>query len=184
MKHHTIAILPANIVQTNPKLKDAAEKHGYSFQEQLFLQLSNDAKNKIANSVMLQALEKTNSFLLQNNLAIEQAYQSKPEELAKIFGVDAVVTVTLTDKGDFTEGAAPGLSAGRGIYSASGNPNALDMQLKPRQLELNANVYDATDGKLIWRTYRKAGSDLPSNMDALAQYYSSWIAKRLPYKNQ
>ena len=180
MKHHTIAILPANIVQTNPKLKDAAEKYGYSFQEQLFLQLSNDAKNKIANGVTLQALEKTNSLLLQNNLTIEQAYQRKPEELTKIFGVDAVVTVTLADKGDFTQGAAPGLSAGRGVYSASGNPNALDMQIKPRQLELNANLYDATDGKLIWRTYRKAGSDLPSNMEALTQYYSGWIAKRLP----
>ena len=183
MKHSTIAILPANIVQTNPKLKEAAEKYGYNFQEELYLQLLNDAKNKIATDVTLQTLEKTNSFLLQNNLTIERAYQLKPEELAKIFGVDAVVTVTLTDKGDFTQGAAPGLSAGRGIYSASGNPNALDMQINPAQLEMNADLYDAIDGKLIWRTYRKAGTDLPSNMDALAQYYSSWIAKRLPYKN-
>ena len=185
MKHRTIALLPANIIQANPKLKEAAEKYGYSFQEQLYLQLSNDATNKIATDVTLQSLEKTNSFLLQNNLTIEQAYQSQPADLLKLLGVDAVVMVTLTDKGDLTQGPAPGLSGGRGIYNSGGsNPNALDLQINPVQLEMNANLYDAVDGKLIWRTYRKAGTDLPSNMDALAQYYSSWIAKRLPYNTQ
>ncbi len=184
IKHQTIAILPANIIQPNSKLKEAAEKYGDAFQQQLYLQLKNDLKNKVVPTVTLQTPEKTNSVLLQNNLTIEQAYQNKPEELAKIFGVDALVMVTLSDKGNFTDGPAAGLSGGRGIYSSGGgNPNALDQQINPVHLDMTANLYDALDGKLIWKTYRKAGTDLPSNMDALAQYYSSWIARRFPYKN-
>lgn len=185
LRHQSLAIIPAHIIQPNSKLKESAEKYGYAFQQQLYWQLSNDSKNKVMPAVTLQTPEKTNSVLLQNNLTIEQVFQSKPEELAKIFGVDAVVMVTLTDQGNFTDGPAAGLSGGRGIYSSGGgNPNALDQQINPIHLDMTANLYDAADGKLIWKTYRKAGSDLPSNMDALAQYYSSWIARRFPYKNQ
>jgi hypothetical protein len=36
---------------------------------------------------------------------------------------------------------------------------------------------------LLWQTYRKGGTDLPSGVDDLVEYYSNWIAKRFPYKS-
>jgi hypothetical protein len=91
---------------------------------------------------------------------------------------------TLTDKTDFTQGQGFGLSGGRSIYNSDkSNPNAQTLEVNPVNLDMSANLYDAVDGKLIWRTYRTGGTDLPSKMDALIQYFSEWIAKRFPYKS-
>jgi hypothetical protein len=185
VRHQTIAVLPVYLLQNNSRLKQAAEDYGYSFQRQLHLHLLNHTKkNEQGKVVDIQSLEKTNTFLKQNNLDIEQVYQHKPDELAKLFGVDAVLMVTLKDESDFTQGPAAGLSGGRRIYkSGEVNPNVAGLEINREHVNMNANLYDATDGKLIWRTYRTGGTDLPSNVDALAQYYSNWIAKRLPYKS-
>jgi hypothetical protein len=184
LRHQTIAILPANLIQANSKLKQAAEDYGYAFQQQLNLYLLNyKGKTQQGKSIAFQPLEKTNAFLKQNNLGIEQAYQRKPDELAKLFGVDAVIMITLKDEGDFTQGPVAGLSGGRSIYrSGEVNPNSSVLQINREHVNMSANLYDGIDGKLIWQTSRGGGTDLPSNIDALAQFYSSWIVKRLPYR--
>jgi hypothetical protein len=183
-RHQTIAILPAYLIQADPKLKQAREDYGYAFQQQLNLYLLNyKEKNQQHRPIAFQPLEKTNTFLKQNNLSIEQAYQRKPDELAKLFEVDAVLMVTLKDEGDFTQGPAAGLSGGKSIYrSGEVNPNSLVLKINREHVTMSANLYDGIDGKLIWQTSRGGGTDLPSNIEALAQFYSSWIVKRLPYR--
>jgi hypothetical protein len=184
LRHQTIAILPVSLLQTNSKLNQATEDYGYAFQQQLQSHLLSYAgKNQQGKAIAFQPIEKTNAFLRQNNLSIEQAYQHKPDDLAKMFGVDAVLMVTLKDEGNFTQGPAAGLSGGRSIYrSGEVNPNTLALEIDREHINMSAGLYDGIDGKLIWRTYRGGGTDLPSNIDALAQFYSNWIAKRLPYK--
>lgn len=185
VRHQTIAVLPVNLVQSDPKLMVAAEEYGYTFQKQLFFYLLEyTSKNNEGHSISFLPTKKTDSLLKENNLTIEQAYQRKPDELAKLLKADAVMMVTLTDKGDFTQGQGFGLSGGRSVYNSNkSNPNAQTLEVNPVNLDMSANLYDAVDGKLIWRTYRTGGTDLPSKMDALAQYYSEWIAKRFPYKS-
>jgi hypothetical protein len=185
VRHQTIAILPINLIQSNSKLKSAAEEYGYTFQKQLLLHLLEyTSKNNEGHSIAFQPAGTTDSLLEQNNFTVEQAYQRKPGELAKLLGVDAVFMTTLTDKTDFTQGQGFGLSGGRSIYNSDkSNPNAQTLEVNPVNLDMSANLYDAVDGKLIWRTYRTGGTDLPSKMGALIQYFSEWIAKRFPYKS-
>lgn len=184
LRHQTIAILPVNIIQPDSKLKTAAEQYGYIFQEQLLLHLLNyTGKNKQGQTIAFQPIQKTNAFLTKNNINIEEAYKHKPDELAKMCEVDAVIMVTLTDEGNFTQGPAFGLSGGRNVYNSNNkNPDTLSLEIDPVHLNMDANLYDAIDGKLIWGTHRSGGTDLPLKIDALAQYYSNWIAKRFPYR--
>ena len=183
-RHQSIAILPANIVQGNTRLNQVVETYGYNFQQQLYLQLANTTKSSDGQVVTVITPEKTKSILSQNNLTIEQAYQKPPSELAKLFAVDAIVLVTLSDNGNFSDGPAPGLSGGQNVYNSRGRNNNLSDQLNPRNLDMAANVYDAIDGKLLWRTGRKAGPDLSTNMDAVIQYYAGLIVRKFPYKTR
>jgi hypothetical protein len=184
LRHQTIVILPVNLIQNNSKLKQAAEDYGYAFQQQLYSYLLNvTRKNQQGKPITLQPLDKTNSFLKQSNLAIEETYQRKPQELAKLFGADAVLMVTLKDEGNFTQGPAAGLSGGRSIYrSGEMNPNTMTLEINREHVTMSAGLYDGIDGKLIWKTNRGGGTDLPADKDVLAQFFSNWIAKRLPYK--
>jgi hypothetical protein len=50
-------------------------------------------------------------------------------------------------------------------------------------VNINCSLYDARDSKLLWKTYRDGGTDLPANVDGLIEHYSNWIAKKLPYRS-
>ena len=106
-RHHTIAILPFNITQTGHKSKNTTDeaidesnrKWGYTFQQSLQAYLLKyTSKNKKGPIISFQSLQKTNAILTENNLDIEDMYQRKPEELAKMLGVDAVLMTTLENQ--------------------------------------------------------------------------------------
>jgi hypothetical protein len=190
--HQTIAILPIKITQTghvaknetSTDIKDANEKWGYVFQESLHSYvLKQTAKNKKGPIVNFQAPQKTNALLKENNLRIEDMYDRTPEELAKLLQVDAVLMTTLEKDKNFSDGVAYGLAAGRTIINVlSKNPNPIPWA-NSSDINMNSSLYDSKDSKLIWKTYRNGGTDLPNNVDDLVKYYSNWIAKKLPYKS-
>ena len=192
-RHHTIAILPFNITQTGHKsknttdetIKEANYKWGYAFQASLQAYLLKyTAKNKKGPIISFQSLQKTNAILTENNLEIEHIYQRKPEELAKLLGVDAVLMTSLENQKNFSDGVAYGLAAGRTILNAIGQgAKTPGLHMNVADINMNAYLYDAADSKLLWQTYRKGGAGLPNQVDDLVQYYSNWIAKKFPYKS-
>ena len=190
--HQTIAILPFKITQTGhvgknettSDIKEANEKWGYTFQESLqSYVLKQTAKNKKGPVVQFQATQKTNALLSQNNLSIDAMYDRTPEELAKLLNVDAVLMTTLEKDKNFSDGVAYGLAAGRTLVSIlSKNVNPVPW-VNSSDINMNSSLYDKEDSKLLWKTYRNGGTDLPNNVDDLVKYYSNWIAKKLPYKS-
>ena len=192
-QHQTIAILPFNITQTGHKaknttdeaIKEANIKWGYTFQQGLqgFL-LKFASRNKKGPIVSFQSLQKTNAILLEHNIDIETAYHRQPEELAKLLGVDAVLMSTMENDKNFSDGVAYGLKAGRTLLNVIGQGNHSGvLNMNASDINLSVFLYDADDSKLLWQTYRKGGTDLPSNVDDLVEYYSNWIAKKFPYKS-
>jgi hypothetical protein len=192
-RHHTIAILPFNITQTGHKSKNTTDeainesnkKWGYTFQESLQAYLLKyTSKNKKGPIISFQSLQKTNAILAENNLDIEEMYLRKPEELAKLLDVDAVLMTTLENQKNFSDGVAYGLAAGRTILNVIGQgTRAPGLSMNVADINMSSYLYDAADSKLLWQTYRKGGADLPNRVDDLVQYYSNWIAKKFPYKS-
>ena len=191
-RHKTVAILPVQLVQTGhrPKdvseeaLKTANEKWGYVFQESLqsFI-LKQTHKNKKGQLVDFQSTQKTNSLLKEKGLAIEALYTKQPEELAQLLGVDAVIMTTLNHNKNFSDGVAYGLAAARTVVNVLSKTATVGTGMNASDVNINCSLYDAGDSKLLWKTYRDGGTDLPANVDGLIEYYSNWIAKKLPYRS-
>jgi hypothetical protein len=194
-KHRTVAILPFQIRQTGhvgknesiDAIKATNEKWAYIFQESLLsYSLRHTSKNRKGHMISFQGTQRTNAILNEQGLTIEAMYSKKPEELAQLLGVDAVIMTTLEKDKNFSDGVAYGLKAGSillNTVSKSGTLGAPLGGINAADVNLNSYLYDAKDGRLLWKTFRQGGSDLPSNTDDLVEFYSNWIAKKLPYRS-
>jgi hypothetical protein len=195
-RHKTVAILPLRITQTGHKskteteesIKAANEKWAYAFQESLLTYaLKQTPKHKKSPVVSFQSIAKTNALLKDAGLTIDDMYTRQPEEIARVLGVDAVLMTTLERDKNFSDGVAYGLAAGRTVLNAIGKPGtsvaSSALSLNSSDINMNSYLYDATDSKLLWKTFRKGGTDLPSDGNGVVEYYSNWIAKKIPYKS-
>jgi len=189
-RHKTVAILPVKMVQSGyvPKntseaeVKSANEKWGYLFQESLqtFI-LKQTQKNKKGQLVSFQATQKTNALL--KGLSVEDVYSKQPEELANLLGVDAVIMTTLNHNKNISDGVAYGIAAAKTVVNILSKTATLSPGINASDININCSLYDAKDSKLLWKTYRDGGTDLPANVDGLIEHYSNWIAKKLPYRS-
>jgi hypothetical protein len=191
-RHKTVAILPVYMVQTGhlPKdvseadVKAANEKWGYVFQESLqsFI-LKQTQKKRKGQMVDFQATQKTNALLKEQHLSVEALYSKQPEEIARLLGVDAVIMTNMNHNKNFSDGVAYGLAAARTVVNVFSRTATLGTGVNASDVNINCSLYDARDSKLLWKTYRDGGTDLPANVNELIEHYSNWIAKKLPYKS-
>ena len=192
-QHQTIAILPFQISQTGYKQKNTSdeaikasnEKWGYTFQERLQAYLLKyTGQNRKGPLISFQSTQKTNAILAEKEIDIATLYRQKPEDLAKLLGVDAVLMTSLENEKQFSDNVAYGLAAGRKILSVVGQGDKAGILFhNSSDIDMNTALYDAEDSKVLWQTFKKGGTDLPNKVDDLVEYYSSWIAKRFPYKS-
>jgi hypothetical protein len=194
-RHKTVAILPFQITQTGhvskketvDDIKAANEKWAYAFQQSLLsYSLRHTSRNRKGQMISFQGIQQTNAILKESGLTIEAMYGKRPEELAQLLGVDAVIMTTLEKDKNFSDGVAYGVAAGRAVLNAvskSGTLGAPLGGLNAADVNLNSYLYDAKDGKLLWKTFRQGGTDLPTNTDDLVEFYSNWIARKLPYRS-
>ena len=191
-RHKTVAILPVQLIQTGhrPKevseadVKSSNEKWGYVFQESLQSYiLKQTAKNKKGQPVSFQATQKTNALLKEQQLSVEDLYGKQPEDIAQLLGVDAVIMTTMNHNKNFSDGVAYGLAAARTIANVVSRTPVIAPGMDAANVNINCSLYDAKDSKLLWKTFRDGGTDLPANVNELMEHYSNWIAKKLPYKS-
>lgn len=193
-KHKTVAILPLKITQTGhvskkettESIATANEKWGYMFQESLLTYaLKHTSRNRKEPMISFQGTQKTNALLKEAGLTIDGMYTKTPEELAHLLKVDAVIMTTLERDKNFSDGVAYGLAAGRAVLGAVTKTATAGSPLNQNSSDINMNsyLYDAADGRMLWKTFRKGGTDLPADVNGLVEYYSNWIAKKLPYRS-
>ncbi|MDQ3278480.1 MAG: hypothetical protein M3Q06_09145 [Bacteroidota bacterium] len=191
-RHQSVAILPVYMVQTGYLSKEVSEedvksaniKWGYVFQESLqsFI-LKQTQKNRKGQMVSFQAVQKTNAILKEKGLSVDVLYSKQPEEIAALLGVDAVIMTTMNHNRNFSDGVAYGLAAARTVVNIFSRTATLGTGVNASDVNINCSLYDAQDSKLLWKTYRDGGTNLPANVNELIEYYSNWIAKKLPYKS-
>ena len=116
-------------------------------------------------------------------MAIEDLYNKQPEQIAQLLGVDAVIMTTMNHNKNFSDGVAYGLAAARTITNILSKTVTTTTGMDASEVNINCSLYDATDSKLLWKTYRDGGTNLPANVGELIEHYSNWIAKKLPYKS-
>lgn len=174
--HKTIAILPFEAqVMLRPKqmkeitheqLAEMQKSEGLAIQQSMFTWfLHRQKKGKL--KLDFQDPKKTNALLLQNG--ITNANVVTPEELAKILGVDAVITGRFETDKPMSDGASIALGLLIGFWGQTNSAT------------INMSVNNALDGQLLWNYNKRVAGSLGSSTDSLINTLMRKTSRRLAY---
>lgn len=171
--HKNIAILPIKSIiryknipkDYNAELnKEKENKLSFELQTSMYDYLIISKDNY---SVQIQNIDSTN-FILKENKMIDSITQYKPQEVAKILGVDAVIfsNYTYTKLGSEFGAIVSELLIGGGKV-ASG--------------QLNMDIINGFDGEVLWGFSKTMNQDNLSSPEAIIKRMMSKVERNFPY---
>ncbi|MCP9752907.1 hypothetical protein [Ferruginibacter sp. HRS2-29] len=179
--HKIVAILPAEVTialrpnekkrTTVEQLRESEEKTGTMIQDKMyswFLRRS----GKFKYTVQFQDISKTNALLLQNNIRYADMKAHTKEELAKLLGVDAVISTSASMQKPMSEGAAVAMSL---LIGYAGSTNDVQTAI---------SINEATKGDLVWKYDYNATGSVGSNPDRLVNALMRNASKKFPYNDK
>ncbi len=177
-KHKTVAILPAlvsiqlrpnEMKRTTPEEMERNEKAtGFAIQEKLygwFLRRS----NKQNFTVSFQDVSQTNSMLSDAHIEYKDLQRKSKAELAKLLGVDAVITTSMRTDKPMSEGVAIALGLAFGVW---GNTNNAFTTI---------DIHEAKKGNLMWKYDYQASGSFGSSPERLVNALMRNASKKFPY---
>lgn len=176
-KHKTVAILPFDVsivYKRVPKHYDSSatkneeESLTTNLQSSMFTYLLRKADKY---SVTFQDPTRTNALLKAKGL-YNQLDLLTQDSICKILGVDAVIKSNYDYEKTASEGGAIAktvLFGGMGSKTGSG---ALTLQ-----------IYNGSDGNLLWRFYKAMNDDVMSSTDQLITRMMKKVSRNFPYEN-
>jgi hypothetical protein len=178
--HHTVAILPFHVTIARERLPknltadDVARmerEEGFAVQTQLQSQLLRRADQY---TVQFQDVERTNVLLERAGLTYDSLGTRTPDEIAKLLGVDAVISGRIQRSKPMATGTAIAMGVLFGGMFM-GNTN---------RVGVNLELHNGQDGALLWTFAHSFGGSIGSSPEGLANAMMGSIARHLPYKRQ
>lgn len=175
-KHKTVAILPFDVSVTHRKQNEALSAEMNSQQEQTMsknIQTSMYTfllRKRKDYSVEFQDVEKTN-ILLKRAGMINQLEDLTKDEIAKVLGVDAVISGKFENEQTRTDKQARSnvLWLGTGGKTGSGT--------------LTMVLNDGVSGEMIWRFYKTMDDNYRKGTDDLVESLMRKLSRNFPYSN-
>ncbi|MDF7813381.1 hypothetical protein [Hymenobacter sp. YC55] len=160
---------PNQAKNTTPEQQREMEnKSGMDFQEKIYAWLLRRSQQR-GYTVQFQDVMQTNARLRESQIPVAELRSRTPQELAKILGVDAVLTTSVRTSKPMSDGAAVAVGLIAGAWGATNQAN------------ITVNIHESDAGKLLWKyDYVAAGSVFSSSetvVDALMRNAS----KKFPY---
>jgi TolB-like protein len=175
-KHRTIAILPFNAsISYKRKPKDFNEEAhrvneknlAVSMQQGMYTYLLRKNENY---SVTFQDVERTNALLKSKGL-FDKLDEVTQDSICKVLGVDAVIKSSYAYERTSSEGGAIAKTVLFGAgFSSTGN-GSLTMQ-----------VYNGTDGELLWRFYKEMNEDVFGSANQVMERMMRKVSRNFPYE--
>ena len=174
VKHKTVAILPFKVTigyKRLPKGFNAEgnrleeSKNGIIMQQGMFTYLLRKSEEY---TVSFQDVERTNALLKRAGV-FDKLDETLQDSLSKILGVDAVIKCSYAyEKTGSEAGAiAKSLVLGVGGSTASG--------------DLTMQIYNGTDGNLMWRFYKQMNEGVFSSGNEMMERMMRKVARNFPY---
>jgi len=172
-KHKTIAILPIKSYiryKKTPKdfnaelNKENENKMSFELQTSMYDYLIVNIDNY---SVQIQNIDSTN-FILKENKMIDSITQFKPQDVAKVLGVDAVIfsNYTYTKLGSELGAIVSELLIGGGKVATG---------------QLNMDIINGSDGEVLWGFNKTMNQDNLSSPEAIIRRMMSKVGRNFPY---
>ncbi len=176
--HKIVAILPADvIIQLRPnemkktsaeQLRETEQKTGESIQDKMyswFLKRS----GKFKYTVTFQDISRTNALLSQAGITYGNMNTRTKDELAKLLGVDAVISTRASMQKPMSDGAAVAIGLLVGTWGSTND------------VQTSISINEATKGDLVWKYDYNASGSVGSNPDRLVDALMRNCSKKFPY---
>ncbi len=179
--HKTVAIIPANVmVQLRPnqakkltpeQIEKNQEATGFALQEKMygwFLRRS----TKQNYTVNFQDVSQTNALLQEAKLSYKDILKKSKSDLAKLLGVDAVISASLRTDKPMSEGVAVALGVVLGVW---GNTNKAFTTI---------DIHEGKKGNLLWKYDYEASGSVGSSPENLVNALMRNASKKFPYNSK
>jgi hypothetical protein len=180
-KHKIVAILPADVSiklrpneakkVTTEEMKKNEEMTGLSIQDKMYSWLLRRSESA-QYTVKFQDVSKTNSLLKAANIGYESLRTTSKDELAKLLGVDAVISSTVRMDKPMSEGAAVAVGLLVGAWGSTNNAFT------------TINIHEAKQGDLIWKYDYQASGSVGSSPDNLVNALMRNASRKFPYNGK
>ncbi|HPH23062.1 MAG TPA: hypothetical protein PLW32_04180 [Chitinophagaceae bacterium] len=176
-KHKTVAVLPFTATisyKRLPKNFDAEankadeQKLALQMQQGMYTYLLRKAKDF---SVSFQDVERTNALLKQKGI-FDKISELTQDSICKVLGVDAVIKCTYAYERTGSEAGAIAKTILFGVGAGKTGTGSLIMQL-----------YNGTDGELLWRFYKEMNEDVTGSANQVMERMMRKVARNFPYDN-
>lgn len=176
-KHKTVAVLPFTATisyKRLPKNFDAEankadeQKLALQMQQGMYTYLLRKAKDF---SVSFQDVERTNALLKQKGI-FDKISELTQDSICKVLGVDAVIKCTYAYEETGSEAGAIAKTILFGVGAGKTGTGSLIMQL-----------YNGTDGELLWRFYKEMNEDVTGSANQVMERMMRKVARNFPYDN-
>ncbi len=179
--HKAVAILPAEVfIQLRPnemkklntdQLAEMQRKTGETIQDKMyswFLRRS----DKFKYTVSFQDISRTNALLSQAGITYENSKNKTKDELAKLLGVDAVISTRAYMSKPMSEGAAVALGV---LFGSWGTTN---------DVQTSITINEAVKGDLVWKYDYNASGSVGSDPGRLVNALMRNASKKFPYNSK
>jgi hypothetical protein len=177
-KHKKVAILPFTATISYKKLPKNFDKTANdqdqnnlatNLQQGMYTYLLRKAGDY---TVTFQDIERTNAVLKQKGL-YDKLNELTHDSICKILGVDAVVKCTFSYERTSSEGGAIVKSMLLGSSFGKTASGSLTMQ-----------IYNGSDGELLWRFYKEMNEDVTSSANEVMERMMRKVARNFPYEKK
>ncbi|MCW3111284.1 MAG: hypothetical protein JWQ09_5790 [Segetibacter sp.] len=175
-KHKKVAILPFAASISYKKLpknfdKEANEQDqnnmAVNMQQGMYTYLLRKSDDY---TVTFQDVERTNALLKQKGL-YGKLNEVTQDSICKALGVDAVVKCSFTYERTSSEGGAIAKTILLGSAFGKTGSGSLTMQ-----------IYNGSDGELLWRFYKEMNEDVTSSTNQVMERMMRKVARNFPYE--
>lgn len=165
----TVKLRPKDMKEMTPEqLKQLEINEGENIQ---FAMYSWFLKRKSAGKVGvdIQDVTTTNSLLKQNDITADNIDTYQPADLAKILGVDAVISGKFETSKPMSEGATVALAVLVGVYGPT------------NKAVINLFIHNAADGQLLVNYHKEVSGSLGSSNEDLVNILMRKASRRITY---
>lgn len=192
-KHHSIAILPPEMILTgvqprNLSQQDIAqleETESRVFQESLYNNiLKKSNRGKYGMHVVVQPSVNTLAILEKNHISVRESWSRDDRDLARVLGVDAVVRTTIHKERYMSDLASFGVGAGRKIANILLDKPPLVGVRIDKTNDITASCEIVSNGETLWSDDYKRASDWSSPANNIIDRITGKFAKHFPYRQK
>lgn len=176
--HKMLAILPASVTigmrpnqarnTTADQMRTIQQQTSLDFQSRIYAWLLR-RKQQSQYTVDFQDVALTNSILRKANLNDSDMRTLSPQDLAKVLGVDAVLTTSVRTTKPMSDGAAVAVGLLVGAWGATNQAN------------ITVDIHEATGGKLLWKYDYVAAGSVGSSPESMVNALMRNASRKFPY---